>query len=63
MDDTVDWAVRIKALRIALHLTQAQLAERIGASRRSVIDWEGGKRVPDRMARLALLAAEAGLAA
>ncbi len=58
---TIAWPDRIRAIRKARGLTQAQLAELIGASRRSVIDWEAGKREPERMARMALLAAEAGL--
>lgn len=56
-----DWPDRIRAIRAARGLTQAQLAAEIGAARRSVIDWEAGKREPERMARMALAAAEAGL--
>ena len=57
------WPERIRAIRAARGLTQAQLAVLIGASRNSVVGWEGGKREPERMAQMALLAAEAGLAA
>src|SRR6185312_12246556 len=55
------WPERIRAIRAARGLTQAQLAVLIGAARNSVVGWEGGKREPERMAQMALLAAEAGL--
>ena len=57
------WPDRLRALRQAQGLTQAQLAERIGSSRRSVIDWEAGRREPQRMARMAIAAVGAGLGA
>lgn len=38
---------RILALRRALGLTQAQFAERVGASRSRVNNWEAGTRRPD----------------
>ena len=39
-------AKRIKALRDRLDLSQAQAAERIGASRATWISWEHGRREP-----------------
>ncbi len=41
--------------------TQAQLAALIGASRNSIINWEAGREEPTPMAKMALMAAEAGL--
>ena len=34
----------IKQKREALNITQKQLAEKMGVSRQTVIDWESGKR-------------------
>ena len=56
-----DWPTRIRAIRSARGLTQAQLAERIGMVRRMVTYWESGQREPERVVQLALLAVEAGL--
>lgn len=36
--------MKIKELRTAVGLTQAQFAELIGCSKRAVESWEGGKR-------------------
>lgn len=38
---------RIKELRQQEHLTQAQLAERLGVTQDSISLWETGKRIPD----------------
>jgi transcriptional regulator with XRE-family HTH domain len=36
--------IPFKAARVAAGLTQQELAEKIGVSRYTVIDWENGKR-------------------
>lgn len=36
--------ITLEAARVNTGLTQAQLAEKMGVSRQSVIDWETGKR-------------------
>lgn len=36
--------ITLEAARVNTKLTQAQLAEKMGVSRQSVIDWENGKR-------------------
>lgn len=36
--------ITLEAARVNAHLTQAQLAEKMGVSRQSVIDWENGNR-------------------
>ena len=36
--------ITIAAARVNTGLTQAQLADKMGVSRQSVIDWENGKR-------------------
>ncbi len=36
--------ITLEAARVNTGLTQAQLAEKMGVSRQSVIDWENGKR-------------------
>ena len=36
--------ITLEAARVNSKLTQAQLAEKMGVSRQSVIDWESGKR-------------------
>ncbi len=47
-------AERIRALRKRLRLTRKQFAERFGLDARAVQDWEQGRRVPDRAARVLL---------
>lgn len=37
---------RIRAMRVARSISQAELAERLGVSRSAVAMWEGGSRVP-----------------
>jgi len=42
-----DWARRLVQIRQQLHLTQARLAEQIGAAGKAVVyQWESGKRKP-----------------
>ncbi len=42
-----DWAGRLVRIRQELHLTQARLAEQIGAASKAVVyQWESGKRKP-----------------
>lgn len=36
--------ITMVAARVNANLTQAQLAEKMGVSRQTVIDWESGKR-------------------
>lgn len=36
--------ITLEAARVNAKLTQAELAEKMGVSRQSVIDWENGKR-------------------
>ncbi|MDQ1153046.1 DNA-binding transcriptional regulator [Brevundimonas sp. SORGH_AS_0993] len=46
----------LRTFRQNLDLTQAELAEKLGGSRRSIEDWEAGRRQPPAMLRLALAA-------
>ena len=52
MDDPS--AERIRALRKRLRLSRERFAERFGLDARAVQDWEQGRRVPDRAARVLL---------
>jgi putative transcriptional regulator len=45
----------IRAIRARTGLTRAKFAERFGLDLRAVQDWEQGRRVPDRAARVLLL--------
>ena len=36
--------ITMAAARVNAHLSQAELADKMGVSRSSVIDWENGKR-------------------
>jgi putative transcriptional regulator len=47
-------ADRIKSLRKRLKLTRKAFAERFGLDYRAVQDWEQGRRIPDRSARVLL---------
>lgn len=47
-------AGRIRALRRRLKLSRRQFADRFGLDARAVQDWEQGRRVPDRAARVLL---------
>ena len=51
------FAQMILTLRTAIGLSQAGLAERLGASRRAVAEWEGGLSYPktDRLQQLIAL--------
>lgn len=61
MSLTPPTATEIKAFRRAAELSQAALAEKLGASTRAVEDWEGGRRLPPAMLRWALAALQADL--
>lgn len=52
MDDPT--AERIAAVRKRLKLSRRSFAERFGLDARAVQDWEQGRRVPDRAARVLL---------
>ena len=47
-------AERIRALRKRLRLSRERFAERFGLDARAIQDWEQGRRVPDRAARVLL---------
>lgn len=47
-------AERIVAIRRRLKLSRRNFAERFGLDTRAVQDWEQGRRVPDRAARVLL---------
>ena len=47
-------AARIRALRKRMKLSRRKFAERFGLDARAVQDWEQGRRVPDRSARVLL---------
>lgn len=47
-------AERIVALRKRLKLSRQKFADRFGLDARAVQDWEQGRRVPDRAARVLL---------
>ena len=47
-------AGRIAAVRKRLKLSRRKFAERFGLDARAVQDWEQGRRVPDRAARVLL---------
>jgi len=53
-----DWSQKIKDLRKALSLSQTQLGQQIGISKKIVADWEQGSRepAPQRYAQLGRLA-------
>lgn len=53
-------ARRIAAARIAVGLTQAELAERAGVSERTVQHWESGKTIP-QLAKLEQIARVLGM--
>lgn len=52
---------KIRGLRLALDLTQAEFAHRLGVSLNTVSRWECGKSKPSKLARVKLLEAEAKL--
>ncbi|MDE0272131.1 MAG: helix-turn-helix domain-containing protein, partial [Gammaproteobacteria bacterium] len=47
-------AERIVALRKRMRLSRQKFAERFGLDARAIQDWEQGRRVPDRAARVLL---------
>jgi len=47
-------AKRIRALRKRFKLSRRKFADRFGLDARAVQDWEQGRRVPDRAARVLL---------
>ncbi len=47
-------AERIRALRKRLKLSRQKFADRFGLDVRALQDWEQGRRVPDRSARVLL---------
>ena len=51
-------AERILALRKSMKLSRQKFADRFGLDARAVQDWEQGRRVPDRAARVLLTVIE-----
>ena len=47
-------AERIRALRKRMKLSRQKFADRFGLDARALQDWEQGRRVPDRAARVLL---------
>ncbi len=47
-------AARIRALRKRMKLSRQKFADRFGLDARALQDWEQGRRVPDRSARVLL---------
>ena len=47
-------AERIRALRQGMKLSREKFARRFGLDMRALQDWEQGRRVPDRVARVLL---------
>ena len=47
-------AERIRALRKRMRLSRRKFADRFGLDARALQDWEQGRRVPDRSARVLL---------
>lgn len=47
-------AERIRALRQGMQLSRQEFADRFGLDARTLQDWEQGRRVPDRAARVLL---------
>lgn len=45
----------IKAIRDLFHLTQEELAQRMGVKQSTISMWEGEKRVPSRTAQRLLI--------
>jgi putative transcriptional regulator len=45
----------IRAIRVKTGLSRTKFAEKFGLDPRAVQDWEQGRRVPDRAARVLLL--------
>ncbi|MEV4689056.1 N-6 DNA methylase [Microbacterium sp. LWH3-1.2] len=63
MTEAANVSLLIQAVRAALDLTQAELAERLGVSFATVNRWEGGANSPQRaqLAKITVLAEEAGV--
>ena len=51
-------AERIRALRQGMQLSRQEFADRFGLDFRTLQDWEQGRRVPDRAARVLLAVIE-----
>lgn len=47
-------ADRVRAIRARLNLSREKFADRFGLDARALQDWEQGRRVPDRAARVLL---------
>lgn len=63
MTDIADTPALLQAIRAALDLTQAELAERLGVSFATVNRWEGGANKPQKaqLAKITALADEVGV--
>ncbi|MAE44239.1 MAG: transcriptional regulator [Magnetovibrio sp.] len=51
-------AERILALRKSMKLSRQKFADRFGLDARAIQDWEQGRRIPDRAARVLLTVIE-----
>lgn len=45
------WSQRVFDLRLHLGVSQDELASRLGVTRVSIVSWESGKHVPQRLHR------------
>lgn len=54
MNDAAEIGLKISRLRLSRHMTQEQLAEKIGVDRITMLRLENGKRVPDAATIIAL---------
>lgn len=54
MNDAAEIGLKISRLRVSRHMTQEELAEKIGVDRVTVFRMENGKRIPDVTTIIAL---------
>lgn len=54
MNDAAEIGLKISRLRLSRHMTQEQLAEKIGVDRITMLRLENGKRIPDATTIIAL---------
>ena len=61
MSLTPPTAVELKTFRSSTGLSQSELANELGVSKRAIEEWEAGRRTPPAFLRLALAAVNAQL--